>query len=171
MNGCHVTECIQTSKQERLKTFFLKVRVREGCPSPCLLVVYYCTYTCSTHIYIYLSLSDTHTRTKHFILYKKRIFIFCAGFNHSLRSTDNIWICIHCAHILEHTTNICIWRYALIYGQQTSTENIERCDKPKDKPVAIKRIGAISTNTKTLYELCFLGSLSRKTTERSALSL
>lgn len=131
----------QTGEAENI---FKKVRVTEGCTSPCLLVVYYCTYTCSTHIYIYLSLSDTHTRTKHSILYKKRIFIFCAGFNHSLRSTDNIWICIHCAHILEHTTNICIWHYALIYSQQTSTGNIERCDKPKDKPVAIKWIGAIS---------------------------
>lgn len=143
MNGCHVTECFQTSKQERLKTFFKSQNKRRMSIAVFIGSLLLYIHLFNSYIHISFSLRHTHTRTKHSILYKKRIFIFCAGFNHSLRSTDNIWICIHCAHILEHTTNICIWRYALIYSQQTSTQNIERCDKPKDKPVAIKRIGAI----------------------------
>lgn len=77
------------------------------------------------NLYIHISFSLRHTRTKHSMWYIKRVFIVCAGFNHSLRSTDNILICIHTVHThiwMHHKQLHMALCIDLTYGQQTSTK-------------------------------------------------
>lgn len=73
--------------------------------------------------YVHISFSPSYTHTHHSGLYKKRTHFLCR-----IQSQSEIYeehLNLH-THIRTHTTNICIWPYALIHIEQTTIRNIRK---------------------------------------------